>query len=1207
MAALVGGFFIATPVPASTADPLAPYLAEWPAVQEVLSRHTPVRTTPPTSVVTDRISDGMLLGNGDTAVAVGGTPASQTSYITKSDFWTDGTYATGDLPRHVTVGGVTVDTAAFAGATYRQELDLATGIVTSTFVQGAATLTMKSWVSAVTDSVIVRLELTGIGSAAVSVKTWAKSGSAKMPTSAGADAALTWAGRSTWAGVGSRWVSRAALATKVIGASTTNTSDSVDDATASFTLTEGTPVTVATAVTGARDETGSTTDVATVAAAKADATSFTTASVDATRGDHLDWWRDFWLKSWISIDEPMVQQYWYGSTYLLGASTREGATASGLWGPWITTDNPAWGSDYHLNYNFEAPNYGLASSNRHEFMNPYFTAITDYVPSGRTQAETLFGEAGHGVYFPVGIAPGGITEYSTYHGQRSNAALAAVPFLDYYRSTHDEEWLSTVGYPYVKEVAQFWVKSLGAKNAAGTYDVTDSACYESAPNTAYPKTNSIIDLSILKTLFPTVIEMSEDAGLDSNLRATWQEIADSLSDFGQGNQSTRSVFLPCSDWNVSHTGLPVGGNPISVWASWPSTVIGNSSPPERRATQMDTIYLQNSWSHANGFAEIFSSATRVGYGADNVLSRFASRVVGLRANQTIDLSVAGGLETIAPISAVNDMLMQSHDGDITVFPQWPTDRSAEFHRLRAYGAFLVSSAYANGNVSYIDVTSEKGKTASVVSPWLAGSAAVIDQTTGLPVDTTVVGQKLTFDTETGHTYRIAPSAAITAVDITERATVTAGSVAGAGYESDKAVDGRLGVNLGWKSSTLSGRWLQFDFGTDATVSRWVVKHAADGGEAPWLNTRDFTLQWSADGSTWSAVDSVTDNVSSVTNRPVAATTARYFRIDVSTANQTVDTPANPNDTALDTIARIQEIELYGQVASAPATPTNLARGKMAASDSDFSTGTVAAKAVDGASANANTDKWASTRTAGDHWLSVDLGGTYPINRWVVKHASTMGETSTFNTKNFRLQVKDVGGVWQDVDTVTNNVAAITDRSFAPVMARHVRLYITTPAQTSELAARIGELEVYGTAPRLTNVALGKPATASTSYNNGQSGERAVDGYESLVSDKWISERIAATHQLEVDLGTTYEISRWVVKHAGWLGETGTLNTRDFSLQVSVDGEQWDTPDAVVSNISGITDRTFSAVTARYVRLVITKPAQSTELAARVAELEIYGT
>src|SRR5512136_1128731 len=65
-------------------------------------------------------------------------------------------------------------------------------------------------------------------------------------------------------------------------------------------------------------------------------------------------------------------------------------------------------------------------------------------------------------------------------------------------------------------------------------------------------------------------------------------------------------------------------------------------------------------------------------------------------------------ENFALPAVVNECLMQSYNGTIRFFPNWPMDADAEFHTLRAAGAFLVSARLAGGKVQEIRVTSEAG-------------------------------------------------------------------------------------------------------------------------------------------------------------------------------------------------------------------------------------------------------------------------------------------------------------------------------------------------------------------------------------------------------------------------------------------------------------------------------------------------------------------
>jgi hypothetical protein len=73
-------------------------------------------------------------------------------------------------------------------------------------------------------------------------------------------------------------------------------------------------------------------------------------------------------------------------------------------------------------------------------------------------------------------------------------------------------------------------------------------------------------------------------------------------------------------------------------------------------------------------------------------------------------------ENFALPVVVNECMMQSYDGTIRLFPNWPLDKDAEFHNLRAAGAFLVNATLKNGKVNEIKVTSEVGGVLKMILP-----------------------------------------------------------------------------------------------------------------------------------------------------------------------------------------------------------------------------------------------------------------------------------------------------------------------------------------------------------------------------------------------------------------------------------------------------------------------------------------------------------
>jgi alpha-L-fucosidase 2 len=77
-------------------------------------------------------------------------------------------------------------------------------------------------------------------------------------------------------------------------------------------------------------------------------------------------------------------------------------------------------------------------------------------------------------------------------------------------------------------------------------------------------------------------------------------------------------------------------------------------------------------------------------------------------------------ENFALPAVINECLMQSYNGTISLFPNWPLVKDAEFTDLRAAGAFLVSAKLQHGSVKRVNILSEKGSYLSVLLPWKKG-------------------------------------------------------------------------------------------------------------------------------------------------------------------------------------------------------------------------------------------------------------------------------------------------------------------------------------------------------------------------------------------------------------------------------------------------------------------------------------------------------
>ncbi len=537
--------------------------------QTILSKCVGVYTTPPTSVgaldpniKSYRIPDGPLLGNGDLAVAVGGTATEQTFYLSKSD-----------LSQSMKgVGGLTVSFAGEAAANgkYRQEQDLYKAEVRSMIPLRQATVQMRSWTAEIGNLLITDLWTEQGAPMDVAIKLWSHANSST--TQAGAANGLIWSTREINGKMGTppqQFSSKVAMTTRILGATPACATNGKNFSTAKFTLPAGKVVRVVTVVSGGYNAAEH------VAKGKDEAASLTSMRIDELHVQHLDWWEKYWTKSYVSLNDDLLEKFYYGALYVLGCSSREGKVAPGLAGPWHLHGPACWSNRYTLDYNFEANWWGVYSSNRPELALPYYDVILKLIPAGRQLAKE---HGTKGILFGVNAhAWGGFTDTRTLN-MKGNASLAALNFTKHYRYTRDESFLVNKAWPLLKELALFWEDNLEWEDGNARWVIRDSGAREGGQDT-----NAITDLAYVGSLFQFLVATAEllegkkSAGetihITAEQKQKWRSYVKDLSKFPTIVFAGKTVFKEAENRNRMSLGGP-GDN---------SDVLNHVFPAERSA------------------------------------------------------------------------------------------------------------------------------------------------------------------------------------------------------------------------------------------------------------------------------------------------------------------------------------------------------------------------------------------------------------------------------------------------------------------------------------------------------------------------------------------------------------------------------------------------------------------------------------------------
>lgn len=738
------------------------------ALAEHINGYKAVLTSPPSHVPTIKTPDGALAGNGDIGITMGGTPDSLCFYIGKNDFWRAFPVYPGGI---ALPGGLNMYVPSLAGADYNVEQLPGTGEIKGRFAKADTILDITAWVPATNNMVVIELETSH--PVEVDASLWAASGNTSV-TDNGMES-VSWVTRSFENTPRLKWDSHIALAAGIVGENWHESGKIILEPGEKKYI-------VVTAYTNNDD--GNWKDKAIT-----EASGITAEKLEAVRKEHDDWWNGFWDESSVSIGDEELERYYYMSQYLFACSSRSDKFAPGIWGPFVTRDEAAWGGDYHLNYNYQAPYWASYSSNHIHLTDNFDQPLLDFMDEGRLCASELLGC--RGIYYPVGIGPKGLCtsmwpltpeemmeKYSTrentidngykFLGQKINAVFSVGNMLMRHYSTYDRDYAEKV-YPYLLACADFWEDYLQLED--GRYVIKMDHFNEIMPNHRNKGQwrhrlgdfNSTLSLGLVRMLFKGVSDMSEFLGRDADRQALWNDIQERLSAYpvaenDEGRMSLQNMERGPQGVEVKPSGL----NRVSIHGLiLPSGVVGPVSEPELNAILLEDVAHWNEkmrepddWGNTgnNGIETCFPGAVRVGYDPSELLEHLKKRIaLSVYPNMWITQG-GGGIETLAAVPlTINEMLMQSYEGVVRLFPNWMKSRDASFSKLRAYGAFLVSASLKDGEVSDVELLSEKGRPCRIENPWPGKEVTLWRNGTKAE---TVAGKYLEFPTSSGEKIRL---------------------------------------------------------------------------------------------------------------------------------------------------------------------------------------------------------------------------------------------------------------------------------------------------------------------------------------------------------------------------------------------------------------------------------------------------------------------
>lgn len=444
---------------------------------------------------------------------------------------------------------------------------------------------------------------------------------------------------------------------------------------------------------------------------------------------HLQWWEKFWTQTNVSIPDDIIEKRWYHETYKFGSAG--GVFPIALQGPW-TADNgkrPPWKGDYHHDLNTQMSYWISYSGNRLDQERYFIEWLWNIRGESFKWTQRFFNMPGLNVAMTTDIIGRQIGGWRQYTHSATTAAWLAHHFYWHWKYTNDKDFLEQRAYPYLYDCAVFLdaiTKDCRSTDGKRKLPLSSSPeINDNRPNAWFDELTNY-DLSLIRWLFNSTAELAGILGKTEEQKK-WLAIVEEFPQLWvsekEGLLVAKNYVLPHSHRHFSHLMaiFPLGTlNPYdsrdmeiinksldyldklgtSQWCgysfAWKGILSARAGRVEDAIRSLkifsEGFVLRNSF-HCNG------DQSGKGY------SDFTYRPFTLEGN-------------FASGTAIQEMLLQSHNGLIRVFPCIPDDwNDVSFHQLRAEGGFLVSAERKNGKTTKITIQSDMGTQCTFLSPF----------------------------------------------------------------------------------------------------------------------------------------------------------------------------------------------------------------------------------------------------------------------------------------------------------------------------------------------------------------------------------------------------------------------------------------------------------------------------------------------------------